>query len=106
MLVVNLTRTSRHGPSPLRHPARAVLLLLFAACNSFACSVHFFYSKVLSCLQCAGVLFAVCNFFPCSVHIFLQFPFCLQRAGVDVFGVFFMFARNSFICSVFSLLKR
>ena len=112
----------RHRPSPLRHPVRAVLLLLFAACNSFACSVQIFFLQFLSCLQRAGVsfaacnsllvvrsflgsfLFAVCNSFACSVHIFLQFPFCLQCAGVEFFDVFFMFARNS--CSIFSLLKR
>ena len=80
--------------------------VLFAACNSFACNVHSFYSQVPSRLQSAGVLFALSNFFACNPHIFLQFPFCLQCIGVDIFDVFFVFARNSFICSVFSLLKR
>ena len=88
----------RQGPSPLCHPAHAVLFafvcsvlefslqcagLLFAACNSFVCSVLEF------CLQCAGVLFAVCWSFVCSVR-----KFCLQHVGV-LFAV-----RCSFVCSV------
>ena len=67
---------TRQGPSPLRHPARAVLF-------AFVCSVLEF------CLQRAGVLFAACNSFVCSV-----LEFCLQRAGV-------LFAACwSFVCSV------
>ena len=72
--------------------------VLFAACNSFPCSVHFFMVRFF--FVCSmRVLFVVCIFF-------LQFPLCLQCAWVDFSGMFFMFARNSFICSVFSLLKR
>ena len=95
------TRVTRQGPSPLRHPARAVLFafvcsvlefclqragVLFAACSSFVCSVLEF------CLQRAGVLFAACRSLVCSVRKFclqrvvLLFAacrsFCLQRAGV------------------------
>ena len=81
MLVVNLTKTTRHGPSPLRHPARAVLLLLFAAWGSFVCSVQEF------CLQRAGVLFAACNSFACSVQIFFTVSFLFAACG-------------SFVCSV------
>ena len=74
--------------------------VLFAACSSFVCSVQEF------CLQRAGVLFAACSSFACSVHVFfLQFLFCLQCTD-DFFDVLFMFAKNFFICSVFSLRKR
>ena len=78
------TRVTRQGPSPLRHPVRAVLF-------AFVCSVLEF------CLQRAGVLFAVCWSFVCSVLEFLFAAcwslvcsvrkFCLQRAGVFVCSV-------------------
>ena len=61
--------------------------VLFAACNSFACSEVIFL-QFLSCLQRAGVLFAVCNPFACSVHFFYS-------------KVLFLFAVcGSFVCSV------
>ena len=51
-----------------------------------------------------GVLFAACNSFACSVHVFfLQFLFCLQCARDDFFDVLFMFARDFFFFAVFSL---
>ena len=57
--------------------------VLFAACNSFVCSVLEF------CLQCAGVLFAAYNSFVCSV-----LELCLQR-------VILLFAAYwSCVCSV------
>ena len=86
---------TKQGPSPLHHPARAVLfafvcsvlefcllrgILLFAACWSLVCSVRkFCLQRVVLlfavcrsfCLQCAGVLFAVCESFVCSVPEFL-----------------------------------
>ena len=89
----------------------------------FCCT---FFSQVLFCLEGAGVLFAVCNSFACSVlffhslflvcsmrefclqctHIFfLQFTLYLQCAGVVFLDVFFIFVRNYFICNVFSLLR-
>ena len=112
-------------PSARRHCAQGTMLsgrrkeffclqcagVSFAACWSFVSSVLEF------CLQCAGVLFAACNSFVCSVSefclqrvilllvvcmYFLQFLFCLQCAGDDFFDVLFLFARNLFICSVFS----
>ena len=57
--------------------------VLFAACNSFVCSVLEF------CLQCAGVLFAAYNSFVCSA-----LELCLQCEGV-LFP-----ACNSFSCSM------
>ena len=96
----------------------------FAACNSFVCRVQFFL-QFLSRLQRVIRLLVVCIFFyrfffVCSVRefclqcavlllavcIFFYIVFSLQCAGDDFLDVFFMFTRNSFICSVFSLLKR
>ena len=131
----------KQGPSPLRCPARAVLLLLFAVCSlqrviplfavcnfcllclsclqrggvlfaaciSFACSVHIFFTVSFLFAVCAGVLFAVCNSFACSdcsLHIFFYSFFFVCSVEEMIFSdVFFMFARNFFICSNFSLLK-
>ena len=60
------------------------------------------------CLRCAGILFAACKSFACSVYFnffavffFFFFFFCSVQESI-----YSMFARNSFICSVFSLLKR
>ena len=63
------------------------VILLFAACWSFVCSVWEFR------LQRAGVLFAACNSFVCSVP-----EFCLQRVilllvvWMYLFTVSFLFA--------------
>ena len=87
--------------------------VLFAAFNSSACSVQFFYSFFLVCsmrefcFQPVILLFVVCTFFtvtsflfssgvrefrlPCAILLLvvcifvLKFPFCLQCAGVDFF---------------------
>ena len=107
--------------------------VLFAACNSFACSELIFVQFFLVCsvrefcLQRVILLLVVCTFstvrffFVCSVR-----EFCLQCAilllvvclffysslfvcsmlELIFFDVFFMFERIFFICSVFSLLKR
>ena len=64
-------------------------------CNFF----FFFYSFLFA--VCCSFVFAVCGSFVYYVR-----EFRLQCAGVDFFHVFFMSARTSFICGVFSLLKR
>ena len=68
------------------------IILLFAACWSFVCSVRKF------CLQLVILLIAACIyfFFVCSIQEMNYFLMCYLC----------YFARNFFICSVFSLLKR
>ena len=68
------------------------VILLFAACRSFVCSVLEF------CLQRVILLLVVCMYF-------LQFRFCLQCAGDDFFDVLFMFARNFFYLQCFLFVK-
>ena len=54
--------------------------VLFAACISFAFSVHILL-HFLFYLQCARVLFAVCNSFACSVHFFFTVSFLVCSVG-------------------------
>ena len=97
------------------------VVLLFAACWSFVCSVRKFclqrvvllfaawWSFVCSvlefCLQCAGVLFAACNSFACSVHVFFYSFFCLQGTGDDLFDVLFYVCKEFFYLQCFLFAK-
>ena len=103
------------------------VVLLFAACWSFVCSVPEFS------LQCAKVLFAACRSFVCGVPEFLfaacwsfarsvrelslqrvillvvvciyffQFLFCLQCAGDDFLTCYLCLQGIFFLFAVFSL---
>ena len=60
---------------------------------------------VCTFLQLGSFLFAVRGSFACSVHSFLQFPFCLQCAGVDFFRRVLYCCKEFFSLQCFLFVK-
>ena len=80
--------------TPTTNPARAILLLLFAACGNFVCSVRKF------CLEREILLLAVSKLFysfflVCSVR-----QFCLQRVILLLVMCTLFTVGFFFVCSV------
>ena len=69
--------------------------ILFAVCNSFACS-ELIFLQLLSYLQRVGVLFAVYNSFACSVHIFF-YSFLFVCSVLELI----FFRRVLYVCKDF-----